>query len=276
MITTVVESANTLDKIFRALSEYGFWDYLNYYLLQDIIEEFASDDDELNSMMEQYQKDLTGYVLTLEIPKYVEATHNKHPITMSDDESSGDEIVPPKQKQFFKQLSIKVDANVTAHTLGYVNDLWRSLRNQFKLPRPAMILHSIAEGCVCITWLIPTNLVTHVTRMARETSDRFAKQHILKVMLEEHCIYPMETKHALLELEPSLPEIKPLPQDTEPPPLEPESPPFKSEVAAPKRKVCYNLHRGIHVNIDVFESREKYVLVGYILEELVLFPGSRA
>ena len=77
-----------------------------------------------------------------------------------------------------------------------------------------MILHSIAEGCVCITWLIPTNLVTHVTRMAHETSDRFAKQHILKVMMEEHCIYPMETKHALLELEPSLPEIKSLPPST--------------------------------------------------------------
>ena len=112
--------------------------------------------------------------------------------------------------------------------------------------------------------------------MAHETSDRFAKQHILKVMLEEHCIYRLETKHALLELEPFVPESKPLPPETEPPPLEPESLPFKSEVAAPKRKVCYNLHRGIHVNINVFESREKYILVGYISEELVLFLGSRA
>ena len=30
------------------------------------------------------------------------------------------------------------------------------------------------------------------------------------------------------------------------------------------------------MNINVFESREKYILVGYTLEELVLFPGSRA
>ena len=229
MITTVIDSANTLDKIFRTLSEHGFWDYLNYYLLQDIIEEFTSDDDELNNMMEQYQKDLTGYVLTLEIQKYLEATHNKHPITVSDSENSGDETVSPQKKQLFEELSIKVDANVTDHTIGYVYDLWRSLRNQFKLPRPAMILHSIAEGCICITWLIPANLVTHVTRMVQETANMFAKLHILKVMLWEHCIYPMETEleteHPLLEPEPSLPETKP--------------PPFESEMAALNRKVCY-------------------------------------
>ena len=191
-VTTVVKSAKNVDEIILALSENGLWDYLNYDLLQDIIEEFASDDDELNTMMEQYQRDLTGHVLTLQIQTYLEATHKKQPIATSDSESSGDEIIPallPQQKRkFFKQLSFKIDANVTDCTLGYIKDLWQSLANQFRLPRPAMILHSIAEGCICITWLIPTNLATHVTRMVQETSDMFAKHHILRVMLEEQCI----------------------------------------------------------------------------------------
>ena len=91
-----MESARCLDEIFRAFGEYEFWDYLNYYLLQDIIEEFASDDDELIGMMEQYQRDLTGYLLTVKIQEYLEATHNKHSITMSDSENSDDEIVPPQ------------------------------------------------------------------------------------------------------------------------------------------------------------------------------------
>ena len=77
-VTTVVECAKNLDEIFRALSKHGLWDYLNYYLLQNIIEEFAGDDDELNGMMEQYQEALTGYILTLWIQTYLEAT--KHPI----------------------------------------------------------------------------------------------------------------------------------------------------------------------------------------------------
>ena len=204
-VTSVLESAVSLEEIFRALSKYRLWDYLNYYLLQSIIEEFASDDDELNDMMEQYQRDLTGHVLTQKIQTYLD----EFPVTTSDSESSADENItslPPKQKhQLYKKLGAKVNVKITDHSVKYVYDLWRSLANQFALPRPAMILHSIAEGCICITWLIPTNLVTHVTRMAQETANMFAKQHILKVMLEEHCIYPMETK---LETEPHPPESK--------------------------------------------------------------------
>ena len=234
-VTTVLESAVSLDEIFRALSKYKVWDYLNYYLLQSINEEFASDDDELNGMMEQYQRDLTGHVLTQKIQTHLDA--NKYPVATSDSESSADENItslPPKQKhQLYKKLSAEVEVNVTDHSVRYVYDLWRSLANQFRLPRPAMILHRIAEGCICITWLIPANLVTHVTRMAQETADMFAKQHILKVMLEEHCIYPMETElkteHSLLESEPPLLEPEPsLPEIKPPPPLA-KSPPLKSK-----------------------------------------------
>ena len=205
IVTTVLESAVSLDEIFRALSKYKVWDYLNYYLLQSIIEEFASDDDVLNDMMEQYQRDLTGHVLTQKIQTYLDA--NKYPVATSDSESSADEnftsLLPKQKHKLYKKLSAEVKANITDHSVKYVYDLWQSLANQFRLPRPAMILHRIAEGCICITWLISTNLITHITRMVRETSDMFAEKQIQRVMLEEQCIYPMETliEHPLLDSE---------------------------------------------------------------------------
>ena len=203
IVTTVVESTKSLEEIFRALSKYRLWDYLNYFLLQSIIEEFANDDSELNDMMEHYQQDLTGYVLALRIQEYLDATHPI--VATSDSENSGDEITPalqPWQKQYlFKNLSVKIDANITDHSLSYVTSLWHSLAKQFVLPRPAMILHNIAEGCIGITWLIPANLVKHVTRMARETANMLAEEHILRVKLEEQCIYPMEAEAPLPEFE---------------------------------------------------------------------------
>ena len=196
-VTKIVESAESLKELIRKISRKGLWDYLNYGLLQSIIEGFASDDGELNEMMEHYKEALTGHILTLKIQTYLEATHDEHPNATSDSEMSGDEIVPslpPLIKlKLFKKLSMKVDVHVADYTLDYVIDLWQSLRKQFKLPRPAMILDRIAEGCICITWLIPANLETHVTRMVRETSDMFAEQQILRVTLDEQCIYPMET-----------------------------------------------------------------------------------
>ena len=106
-VTTVVESARSLDEIFRALSKRRLWDYLNYYLLQSIIEEFASDDDELNRMMGQYQQDLTGYILTQQIQTYLEAVNSELPLfTTNEDDNLADEIVsalsPQQNYELFK------------------------------------------------------------------------------------------------------------------------------------------------------------------------------
>ena len=192
MVTTVLESATSLDEIFRALAKCGLWDYINYFLLQSIIKEFARDDKQLNDMMEQYQQDLTGHILALRIQTYLDAT--KHPIPTSD---LADEIVPVQQKhELLIKLTTKCKVNVTDHTLSYVIDLWQSLANQFALPQPAMMFHKVAEGCISITWLIPANLVKYVTRMAQESANKFAEENILRVTLEERCIYSMETKLA--------------------------------------------------------------------------------
>ena len=246
-VTTVVESARSLDEIFRQLSKHRLWDYINYYLLQSIIEQFADDDDELNGMMEQYQEDLTGYVLTLRIQTYLEATHYQHSIPTSDSDNSAPAdkkvaTLPPHE--LFKKLTVKCNVNVTNHTLGYVNDLWRSLAKQFALPQPAMILHSIAEGCIGITWLIPANLVEHVTQMARETTNMFAEENVLRVMLDGQCIYSMETEPPLPETKPPLQEIEPPLPETKPPLQEIEPPLLETEKTALKRKVCC-MHVGV-------------------------------
>ena len=76
-----------------------------------------------------------------------------------------------------------------------------------------MILHDIPKGCIDITWLIPANLVKYIMQMAHETANMLANEQILRVTLEDRCIYPMETKLAsestFLETEPSLLQSKP-------------------------------------------------------------------
>ena len=227
-VLTVLESAKSINEIFRALSKYKLWDYLNYYLLQSIIEQFVSDDDELNGMMKQYQQDLTGYTLTLRIPTFLDSTHSI--VTMSDDEN---ELVPAQKHNLFKELSVKIDANVTEHSLHYVTDLWQSLANQFALPCVAMILDKVAKGCIGITWLIPANLVKYVTRMAQKTSNMFTEKLILRVMLEEQCIYP---ELSLSESEPPPPETKLTLLKTNSSLLEPEAPLLETKYSLLKTK----------------------------------------
>ena len=119
-----------------------------------------------------------------------------------------------------------------------------------------MMLHNVAEGCIGITWLIPANLVKYVARMARETANMFVEENVLRVKLEELCIYPMETEREtelfmpqtecpLLKTESPLLETKALiletksPQlETELPLLETQPPLLGTDTAALKRKMC--------------------------------------
>ena len=119
MATANVVLANNLDGMFCALSKSRFWDYLNYYPLQNIIEEFAGDDDELRNMIEEYQKDLIGHTLALEIQKYLYMDATSHVHT---------------------SLAFSPPANVSDHSFSYMKDIWQSLENQFSLPQLEGIL----------------------------------------------------------------------------------------------------------------------------------------
>ena len=180
-VTTVLESAKNLKQIFCALSKYRLWDYLNYYLLQNIVEAFVSDDDELKGMITEYQKDLTGHVLTQKIETYLDAT--------SDSEDSADDVSTASTPSLFRKLTFKCEANITEHSLSYIDDLRQSISQQFAIPPTALMIQKIAKGCICITYQIPTNLGKHVTSRAKSSTSMFAKECIMEVMLEGQHIY---------------------------------------------------------------------------------------
>lgn len=195
LVITVLESATSLSEIFRALSKYRLWDYRNYYLLKLIIEKFANDDHELNTMLEKYQEDLKSHILVQKMKPFLDAFK-----TSAGENLSNELVLPP---ELFKNLTIKVGVDITKRSLLYVDELWNFLTHQFSLPRPALILHRIAKGCVSIMWLIPSTLVEHITRIIGKNPNIFASDsdlHILRVMLEGQCIYTVKAESPLLKV----------------------------------------------------------------------------
>ena len=57
-------------------------------------------------MMEQYQKDLTGHILTLWLQTYLDAT--KHPIAMND--SDNEVILLQQDYKLFRKFATKCEA----------------------------------------------------------------------------------------------------------------------------------------------------------------------
>ena len=214
-ISQVLGSAQDLGEVFQSLIKNGMLSYRNFRILHCIIYNFASDDIEMTSKVDEYEQELAGYDLVTKIGDYLNAEVERSE-QLRQDPNLPDELVDQvkttvteKVLKFFSELwhllvyrewsksdpklldglSIKVEARVTEKTLKYVNELWDSLAYQVQLPITALLFDKIAEGCLEITWLLPFHLIHFTTRQLQESTDYFREQKILRVTIAGRCIY---------------------------------------------------------------------------------------
>lgn len=178
-ICQVLGTAQSLGKIFAALSSNGLLNFKNYDVLCSIIQEYASDDQELKEKVREYEQALAGFVLVTEMEDYLD-------VELQQCEQS------KPNPEIFDELSYKIGEDVTAFTLQYISEIWESLARRLKLPRSALLLDKIAEGCVELTFLIPFHLTRFAIKQAQESMDYFREFHVLRVTIAGQCVYDAE------------------------------------------------------------------------------------
>lgn len=176
-VQKVLKPSTNINEMFELLTAEELWDFMNYYPLECIIDEYG--DDATTKMMEQYKQDLTGYMLTTAIKDHLDADL-EHPTRR---------IRPMPRKKLFSKLSCKLNVKITNHSLDYVRDVWKSLAELFSLPILTLLLREIAEGCLEIMWWFPSELVAYVSQAAKENELYFKMQQFVWVSVDGVRIY---------------------------------------------------------------------------------------
>ena len=171
----VLGTAQDLGDIFVGMSKRGLVNYKNYHALRSIVAHYAEDDQELMEKVNKYGEELAGFALVTKMQDYLDA-----------DLQTCEQSEPDK---LLDDLTIKVGGNVTECTLQYVSDLWDSLACQLKLPQCSMLFDKVAEGCIEISWLLPSHLTIFATRRAQESTEYFIEQRFLQVTIAGRCIF---------------------------------------------------------------------------------------
>ena len=177
-----------LKEVFDAICKQGLWDYMNYELLQSIIEQFLSEDTQASDMLTQYQKDIRSYLFATKMEEYIKNAQSAKQCELQS------ELLPPASpdKNLFTVLSIKIKGvNITQQSLAYISELWKSLANQLSLRLQMLSLRMAEKGCIVITWLIPSYFAPHVIERVGESSNYFEEEHIISVELDQNNIYPI-------------------------------------------------------------------------------------
>ena len=188
-ISTILGAATNIDAIFSALTTHRLWDHLNYHLLQSIVKEFASRDEELNLQVEQYQRDLSEFLVSTKIKDYLVAVRS--------DTLPAESVLETPNPELFSELSLKMDAKIMEYPLQYVDNLSKALAARFHLPVSMLLFHKITESCLTVSWRVLSNLVPLLRTKVPESASFLDQTQVLKVTLlsdHEECLYSVKGK----------------------------------------------------------------------------------
>ena len=179
-----------LDKLFNAVSVAKLWNYDNYGPLEEVMKQMLPSDSTVKTFLSEYKGQLNGYYTATKISDFIKQSNFED----SDQDPQQPLAVNSFTLQDYRKLKLrlKLDRKVSAVTLSYVDELWRSLAEEFDLPCLTAVIHSIVEGSISITWLILPYIEKKI-RFSYSKALKFYQQHkIAEVHIGNDLLYNEE------------------------------------------------------------------------------------
>ena len=183
---------SNFNELFNALSVAKLWNYDHYDLLEEITKRLLPNDADVKKLIFEYKGQLTGFYTTTKIADFIKLSK------FDDSEQDPQQPLPVHTytvKDYRKlKLKLKIDRKISSMTLSYVDELWRSLAEEFDLPSLTAVLYSIIEGSLTLTWLILPHIAEKViATYARTRTVKFFRYHgIVLVDIDSETIYDEE------------------------------------------------------------------------------------
>ncbi len=191
-----ISSISSVSEVIDAVTRKPLWDYYNYHALEGIIKYFGKDDSEMIGWMEKYKTRLTAFKATTKIADYIDIK--------DDDELIYGADIPFKDHQklydrkFYHELSFKLSQKrknniirVDERCLSYIDELWKSVSDQFLLPPLPIILEKIRNGCIEVTWIVPVTIALTINLKA--TSHRsiefYRQKNIVQITMNDRTVF---------------------------------------------------------------------------------------
>ena len=182
-----------LDRLFRAASKYRIWSYEHHSPVEKLLRRFLP---EHSGMITEYKEHLAGFYATTKLIDYIRFFNN------ADCESGRNELdIGSFTSEHYKKLKIEldVDRRVTTRSLRYVQDLWEQFAEEFDIPFLTVVLDSILEGSLIITWLVPPEVADKIAASVYNPGSTpfFKRECIVSVAIDDNIIYAEVGYHAL-------------------------------------------------------------------------------
>ena len=168
-----IKESKCVEDIFLSLHLY--WNFLNYTLLEHIVNEFGNND--TKAAMAKYVSELVAFRKATKLSDFI----SHWPCTRR---------VPPDMSR----LVIKMEKDWSNCTLEDVEQFRRTLTQELLLPSFAVLLRDAEQGCISFTWLIPSSVVKLLSKDIHNSKlGWFKEHHIERLAIDGQDLYSSAT-----------------------------------------------------------------------------------
>ena len=182
-----VAYAKSVAEVFKTITYHQLWDFNSFTPVEEIVKKFGEKDPNLSKWIRDYKLELAGFKAVTKIAQYIQACSDDEDI--ADSEQSIRQNVARYDKRYCRKLSIKLKARITENSLDYIDEFWRSIADYFVLPSLPVLLDTIKEGCVEVTWLVPTVPALQIEANMEDSQDFWTSLVVTCVEMDGEVLY---------------------------------------------------------------------------------------
>ena len=172
-----IANSESIEEIFGVVNLY--WDFLNYTLLENIVSKFGNND--TKAAMTEYVTELVAFRKVTKLSDFI--TH--WPCTGR---------VPPDMSNLVTKIKDKMGKDWSNCTLQDVEHFKITLTQKLLLPSFGVILREAEQGCISLTWLIPTTIVKYLSKDIHDIKPEWFKEHhIERLAIDGQDLYSSAT-----------------------------------------------------------------------------------
>ena len=192
-----IQNPLSFDQLFNALSVAKLWNYDHYSPLEEITKKFLPNDAAVKKLVSEYKSHLAGFYTTTKIADFIKVHSSK--FEDANKWQYPQESLPVEAYTFKDYRRLKVTLNlgqrkISALTLSYVDELWRSLAEEFDLPSLTAVIDSIVKGSLQVSWLILPCIAEKITSDST-TAVKFSCHHdIIRFEVDNIVVYDEEER----------------------------------------------------------------------------------
>ena len=170
--------AKSIGEIFGIFDLHIIWNYLNFGLLQHLVEIYG--DDKLKQRMLKYTMSVKTFrkQTTLKVFWKASPATRKCP------------VIPTNIRESLKRITFKHGQLDTTTTLEDIESYRQDLAQEYAFPDFIIILADIEKGCIATTWLVPPSLAAKLADEIKRGNVSFLEQHnILELKIQDSTVY---------------------------------------------------------------------------------------